>query len=143
MPSQPQGVAWDGSNLWVTSYNSRTISKLDGRTGTILLQRTGNAVPAGPLGITVSGGKVFVAGYIDDLIMELDAATGTFLGLFQTPDTNYGIFADSSLFGSIWVTNYTKNIAARIGTSLPSPPPTDPPPPSDPPPPPPDPFVPN
>ena len=142
VPSQPQGVAWDGSSLWVTSYNSRTISKLDGRTGAILLQRSGNAVPAGPLGITVSGGKVFVAGYIDDLILELDAATGTFLGEFQTPDTNYGLFADSSLFGSIWVTNYTKNIAARIGNSLPPPPPSDPPP-SDPPPsdPPPDPPI--
>jgi len=106
--SQPQVLLWDGTNIWVSSYNSRALTKLDGTTGATLSVTTN--LPAGPgamvLGSTVSGRVIWVACYASSTLAEVSVDSGVFLAAFLAPSNPYGLVQTPGGFAA---TSYTGN----------------------------------
>jgi hypothetical protein len=87
-----QGLAWDGSNLWV-AWGS--IFKIDPVNGSVIAQIPG---PAGDLqGLTWDGSTLWCVSYAEDRIYQLDPGDGSVLNSFPSPGpTPIGIAWDST-----------------------------------------------
>jgi hypothetical protein len=76
----PNGVAFDGANIWVTNENSNTVAKLS-TTGTLLgTFSTGGS--GGPFGAAFEGANIWVTN-ISGIVAKLSTA-GALLGTFPT-----------------------------------------------------------
>ncbi len=75
-----QGVAYDGSNLWVVSRSTGMISCVDPSTGTVLQQIPSPA--SSPRGIEYYNGSLWHVDSYQDRIYEIDPATGETLSSF-------------------------------------------------------------
>jgi glutamine cyclotransferase len=75
-----QGLAWDGSNLWVVWGD---IYKVDPANGSVLAQIPG---PAGDIqGLTWDGSTLWCVSYATDYIYQLNPSDGTVLNSFPSP----------------------------------------------------------
>src|ERR1022692_3567045 len=77
--SQPQQVAFDGANIWVTNQYSNTVTKLQVPTGNSLGTF---AVGNRPFGLAYDGANIWVGNILDNTITKLRASDGTVLGTF-------------------------------------------------------------
>ena len=68
--SNPQGVAFDGSNIWVTNYGSSTVSKLLASTGATVGTYS---VGTNPWGVAFDGSNIWVANYGGNTVSKLPA----------------------------------------------------------------------
>jgi DNA-binding beta-propeller fold protein YncE len=64
----PQGVAFDGANIWVTNGNSATVSKLRASDGTLLGTFT---VGSTPQGVAFDGANIWVANGNSNTVSKL------------------------------------------------------------------------
>ena len=103
--SNPHGLAWDGTNLWLADNGSDTIFELT-TTGTVV-----SSFPTpgpNPRGLTWDGTNLWLSDNNTDTVYEL-STTGTIVSSFPSPGPNaQGMTWDGS---NLWVTD---EVADRI-----------------------------
>jgi hypothetical protein len=95
----PWGLAFDGTNIWVTNYNLDAVTKLRASDGAFQgIFDAGNA----PIKIVFDGANLWIANYYSDTVTKLRATNGAILGTFPV-----GSFPRSILFDGtdIWIAN--------------------------------------
>ncbi len=108
---QPNGLAFDGANIWVTNNISNNVSKLRASDGAVL----GNfGVGNSPQGVAFDGANIWVANILSNTVSKLRASDGAFLGNFGVGTNPYGVAFDGA---SIWVTNYGSNDVTKLRAS--------------------------
>jgi len=105
---QPYGVAFDGTNIWVTNSGSVSITKLRANDGTVLGTY---AVGFIPRGVVFDGSNIWVANSGSDSITKLRASDGTVLGTYAVGFYPYGVAFDGA---NIWVTNSGSNDVTKL-----------------------------
>ena len=109
--SSPYGVAFDGSNIWVTHSIGGIVTKLRASDGVTL----GNfAAGASPFGVAFDGSNIWVANYSTNIVTKLRASDGATLGAFPVGTGPYSVAFDGS---SIWVPNFLSNNVTRLRAS--------------------------
>ena len=104
----PQGVAFDGTNIWVANYHDSTVTKLLAATGRVVGTY---AAGSGPLGIAFDGANIWVASYLDGGVTKLLASTGALVGSY----TGGGWSTELAFDGlNIWVTNYADRTVTKV-----------------------------
>ena len=100
MGSTPWGVAFDGTNIWVSNANSNNVMKLS-QAGTVLGTF---AVGTSPRGLAFDGVNIWVANANSQNVTKLRASDGAKLGTFSLgPGTApVGIAFDGA---NIWTAN--------------------------------------
>ena len=108
---RPLGIAIDKSgNVWVTNYNSNTVTKLSSTGVALGTYKTGE----NPVGIAIdASGNVWVANNGSNSVTKL-GPSGFIMGTYPAGKEPYGIAMDSS--GNLWVTN-RKNLSVTKLTS--------------------------
>jgi YVTN family beta-propeller protein len=65
---QPEGICFDGANIWVTNNTDNTVTKLKASTGAVLgTYNVGN----GPSAICFDGANIWVANTADGPVSKL------------------------------------------------------------------------
>jgi YVTN family beta-propeller protein len=99
--SNPSGLVFDGTSIWVANYSSNNVSKLNPASGAVI--GTYN-VGTGPHDIAFDGTSIWVANLGSDNVMKLNP-DGTVIGTYAlgAGTKPRGIAFDGT---SIWVANY-------------------------------------
>ena len=101
----PYGIAFDGTNIYVTNFDGDTVSVIDPTTNTVI----GSPIPVGdgPEGIAFDGTNIYVANPSDstgdDSVSVIDPATKTVTDTIRFGDFPIGIAFNGT---NIYVTNY-------------------------------------
>ena len=111
----PQGVAFDGSNIWVVNSGSNNVSRIDPATGSSI----GSPIPLGvgvsPREIAFDGTTVWVTCFNTDSVVRIDPITGAVEGSpISVGDGPIGIDFDGT---NIWVANFSSNNVTRINAA--------------------------
>lgn len=106
----PEGIAFDGTALWVTNQFSNTVMKLSGD-GAVLGTF---AVGRRPIGVAADTGSVWVANHLSDTVTKLRASDGARLGTFAVGNGPGGIAAAG---GEVWVANRNANTVTKLRAS--------------------------
>ena len=109
---EPQGLAFDGSNIWVANAGSGTVTKLVAATGGIIgTYRVGGA----PVSLAFDGTNIWVANFASPgKVTKLDAATGSVLGTFAAGETLEGIALDGV---NVWVSNAGSGTVTKLNAA--------------------------
>ena len=116
----PNGIAFDGSHIWVANGNSNTVTELIASTGAYAngtLANSSYAVGAYPVGIAFDGSHIWVANANSNTVTELVASTGAYAnGTVANSSYAVGIYPWGIAFdGShIWVANANSNTVTRL-----------------------------
>ncbi len=104
----PNGLAFDGANMWVVNYSSNNVMKLAASDGTLL--GTFN-VGTNPYAAAFDGANMWVVNYVSNTVTKLRASDGALLGTF-----NVGIAPRSVAFdgANMWVANYASNNVTKL-----------------------------
>jgi DNA-binding SARP family transcriptional activator/streptogramin lyase len=103
----PTAVAVTPSAIWVTSFDDRTVSRIDLRSGREKV--VGN--PSTPTGIAVGGDGVWVISSFDGTVERLDGSSaGVLAVLWLRP----GLKDVAANLRSVWVTNSAHGMVTRI-----------------------------
>ena len=97
--SQPLGMAFDGTNVWIANYQGTTLTKLNAATGTLIANVT---VGSSPIGVAFDGTYIWSANNFDNKVSKVDPATGTVVGTYPVGTGPRSILFDGK---SIWVGN--------------------------------------
>ncbi|MGB7202368.1 MAG: hypothetical protein WBD16_08885 [Pyrinomonadaceae bacterium] len=117
--TNPQGIAFDGANMWVTTNSSDgNVTKLRVLDGVV--QGT-FAVGNFPAGVAFDGANIWVTRNTFNNVTKLRASDGANLGVFAVGDTPIGVAFDGA---NIWVANrFSDNVTklrvldgANLGT---------------------------
>jgi hypothetical protein len=107
--TNPEGVAFDGTNIWVTNFSSFNVTKLrasDGANlGTFAVINTADAV-------VYDGVNIWVG--TDNGLQKIRPSDGAILGTFSVGKTFRGLVFDGA---NIWGTNVGTNTATKIRAS--------------------------
>jgi len=109
--SAPQGVAFDGVNIWVVNSGDGTVTKLRASDGA---QLGTFGVGRGPQGIVFDGANVWVSNALDGTVTKLQASDGSTLGTYTAGPHPLGLAFDGS---SVWVANSTAHTVTRLQAS--------------------------
>ena len=74
----PAGVVFDGKTVWVTSYFTGTVWRVDGKK--FAVRREPVPVGAGPLGLALGEGRLWVANSLSDTVTVLNPHSGKVVG---------------------------------------------------------------
>ncbi len=114
--TNPSGICYDGTNIWVSNYSSANVTKIVALTGVIVgTYTTGN----GPTNLCFDGVNIWITNQSSTTVTKLLAATGALVNTYTVGNSPWGICFDGTY---IWVsasTNVVKIIAssgAFIGT---------------------------
>jgi YVTN family beta-propeller protein len=103
-----RGVVFDGTDIWVASYDGNAVIKIDRGTGkTIGIYPVGT----GPIGMVFDGTRIWVANNGSNNVTVLQASTGAFIGTYPVGTAPYGLAFDGT---SIWVTNSGSNTVTKL-----------------------------
>ena len=107
--NEPGGIAFDGTNIYVTNYLGNTVSVIDPATNTVTATiNVGN----GPAGIAFDGTNIYVTNFYDNTVSVIDPATKTVVGSpIAVGNAPYGIAFDGT---NIYVTNFSGNTVSVI-----------------------------
>jgi len=112
----PWGIAYDPSNgyIYVTDYDSNTVSVIDGATNTVIANIT---VGSGPAGVAYdpSNGYIYVADSGSDTVSVIDGKTNKVIATIPVGSEPAGVAYDPSN-GYIYVTNYGSDTVSIIST---------------------------
>src|SRR5271165_1916283 len=97
--SGPQGVAFDGANIWVANSGSDNVTKLRAADGANLGTFS---VGIRPQGVAFDGANIWVANNGSADVTKLRAADGANLGTFSVGSRTQGVVFDGA---NIWVAN--------------------------------------
>ncbi|UCD36956.1 MAG: choice-of-anchor D domain-containing protein [Fidelibacterota bacterium] len=105
------GMAWSGSSIWVTDFNSNQIIELNPDDGTII-----SSIPApgatNPSELAWDGAHLWHVDFGVDVIYELDPNNGTVLSQFPPPSLGEGLTWDGD---DLWYA--TSQMLYRMNTS--------------------------
>jgi len=97
--SSPEGIAFDGANIWVANANDDTVTKLLASTGaTVGTYHVGTS----PFGVAFDGTNIWVTNSQSNTVTKLLAATGATVGTYTVGPYPTGIAFDGT---NMWVTN--------------------------------------
>ncbi|NOX29856.1 MAG: YncE family protein, partial [Actinobacteria bacterium] len=102
----PRGMAFDGTNIWVTNLNDNDVSRIDPVTG----DRTDFSVGGVPVGVAFDGTNIWVANNFDDDVSRIDPVTGDSID-FSVGNGPVGVAFDGT---NIWVTNNLDDDVSRL-----------------------------
>jgi hypothetical protein len=107
--SNPAGLAFDGSNIWVA--NSSSVTKLRASDGANL-----GTFPAGssPRAVAFDGANIWAANLNSDNVTKLRASDGANLGTFPAGDGPQAVAFDGA---NIWVANQLTNDVTKLRAS--------------------------
>lgn len=110
----PQGLAFDGANIWVANHNDGTVTKLRAGDGANLGTF---AVGERPQGLAFDGDHIWVANTGSATVTKLRASDGANLGNFPVapPGSNPQQVAFDGV--NIWVTNFIGNTVVKLRPS--------------------------
>ncbi|MCF7805838.1 MAG: M6 family metalloprotease domain-containing protein [Candidatus Marinimicrobia bacterium] len=92
---EENGLAWDGSNVWITDFNNDQIHKLDPDNGTIL-QSFGVPGAGSPSELAWDGQYLWHADFGTEEIYRIDPSTGSVVSQFSMPAVAEGLTWDGS-----------------------------------------------
>ena len=108
--SIPEGIAFDGTNLWVSNNNANTVSKINPTTASVLATVT---VGQNPSGVAFDGTDVWVT-YLAS-VAKIDPTTDDVLGSGGNGLAGpTGLVFDGS---DMWVTNEANNTITKLRAS--------------------------
>jgi len=112
-PGIPDGLAFDGANIWVANTVNQTVSKLRASDGAV--QATIN-VPFGqdPGVMAFDGANMWVANPGFNTVIKLRASDGENLGRFTVGFAPYAICFDGA---NVWVANLGDNTVTKLQAS--------------------------
>ena len=105
--SNPTGVAFDGTALWVTNFGADTVSRINTTTGT----RTDFPTGANPREVAFDGANIWVVNRNGISVTMINPATGATIGTLATGNIPNGLAFDGT---SIWVANFGSDMVSRI-----------------------------
>jgi len=114
--SNPFGLAFDGTSIWIANSGSDTVSKMNPATGAM----TQTALPSGslPLEVAFDGTNIWVTDNGTGQVSKIVAATGVKVGDFNTSliadvttSAPLGVAFDGT---NIWVANNGKGTVSKI-----------------------------
>jgi len=116
--TSPYGVAFDGTNIWVTNQGSNNVTKVAASTGATVGTY---AVGRNPYGVAFDGGNVWVANSGSNNVTRIASATGAVLGTYAAGTNPQAIAFDGTNFwvanqGSGNVTKILASSGATVGT---------------------------
>ncbi len=106
--SGPNGLAFDGSNLWVLNATSHTVTELRTSDGAVLGTFSQGL---SPYGIAFDGANVWVANFAASSVTKLRASDGVALGTFGVGTGPIAIASDGA---NVWVANSSANTVTRL-----------------------------
>jgi len=109
--SSPYGVAFDGSNIWVTHSIGGIVTKLRASDGATL-----GAFPVGtgPYSVAFDGSSIWVPNFLSNNVTRLRASDGVNLGTFAVGTSPVGVAFDGS---NIWVSSFQDNRVTKLRAS--------------------------
>jgi hypothetical protein len=106
--SEPFGVAFDGSNIWVANGGSNSVTKILASTGAVV----GNyPVGAGPIEAAFDGTNIWVTNLSGNTVTKLLASSGAVVGSYPVGIQPCGVAFDGT---NIWVANYGSNTVTEL-----------------------------
>ena len=97
--NNPYGVAFDGTNIWVTEEFSNSVTKLLASTGAVV---GSYGVGTNPQGLAFDGTNIWVTNQSSNNVTELLASTGAVVGTYAVGSYPQGVAFDGT---NIWVAN--------------------------------------
>jgi YVTN family beta-propeller protein len=104
----PEGVAFDGTNIWVTNFGSDNVTRINPATGAVVATI---AVGDGPVGVAFDGTNIWVTNEGSGNVTRINAATGAVVATIAVGDAPVGVAFDGT---NIWVANQISNNVTRI-----------------------------
>ena len=104
----PNGVVFDGSNIWVSGQSCDCVDKRRPSDGAVLGTYPTGAVPNG---MVFDGANIWVANEGANTVSKLRASDGTLLGTYPVGRAPIGIAFDGA---NIWVANATDNTVTKL-----------------------------
>jgi len=99
--------------VWVTNFDSDSVTKLNGSTGATIGTYS---VGSGPWGVAVdASGNVWVANNGGASVTKLNGSTGATIGTYSVGSGPYGVAVDAS--GNVWVANWGSNSVTKLNGS--------------------------
>jgi YVTN family beta-propeller protein len=111
--SGPNGIAFDGTYLWVSNYYSNTVSKVSISSSSVVGTFT---VGSGPRGVVFDGTFIWVANYLSNTVTKLQPSNGAVIGTFAVGSGPY-FMAVNTANHTIWVPNLNSNTVTELNQS--------------------------
>jgi hypothetical protein len=109
--TQPYGMAFDGTNIWVANNGSNNVTKLLASSGAVVgTYAVGNA----PSGVAFDGTNIWVASQDGDNVTKLLASTGAVVGTYAVGSDPFGVAFDGT---NIWVVNVSSDNVTKLSAS--------------------------
>jgi YVTN family beta-propeller protein len=112
--TNPNGIAFDGTDIWVANYSSTTVSKVQASTGQVFGTVT---VGVGPSAVAFDGANIWVTNQKSNNVSKVRASDGGCVGTctFAVGTGPNGIAFDGT---NIWVTNeYGNNVTKLLAST--------------------------
>jgi len=106
--TKPDGIAFDGTNIWVTNGGSNSVTKLRAVDG---LKLDTYKVGGSPMGIAFDGTSIWVANARSDNVMQLRPSDGLVLNTYTVGD---GPTALAVANGIVWVITSKAKTVSRL-----------------------------
>ena len=109
--SEPSGVAFDGTNIWVANSASNSVSRYNPATNSAIGSPIAIGAGTGPWGLAFDGTNMWVTNSSSDSVSRINATTGV-----VGPTINVGAQPQAILFdgSTLWVANTGSNSVTRI-----------------------------
>jgi YVTN family beta-propeller protein len=104
--TNPRGIAFDGENIWIASYQGKGVSKMNRVTG----DRTDYVTGSGAQGVVFDGTSIWVTNYSSNNVSKVNPATGAKVD-YPTGTHPFGIAFDGT---SIWIVNNGSNNVSKM-----------------------------
>lgn len=104
----PYGIAFDGSNIWVSNASNNKVSKIRTSDGTIL--GTFDVGPRPQL-VEFDGENIWVANFDSNTVTKLRASDGELQGTFTVGNRPWGLAFDGT---NIWVACWASNLVYKL-----------------------------
>ena len=106
--TSPSGVAYDGTNIYVTNFNSASVSVINPTTNTVT---TTIAVGTRPFGVAYDGTNIYVTNNGSNSVSVINPATNTVTTTIGVGSLPYGVAYDGT---NIWVANTGSNSVSKL-----------------------------
>ena len=106
--ANPQGICFDGTNMWITAAFGDNVNKLRASDGAVLGTF---AVGMEPIFAAFDGANIWVANEGSGTATKLRASDGALLGTFTVGTTPRGVAFDGT---NVWVTNSGSKTVSQV-----------------------------
>jgi YVTN family beta-propeller protein len=107
----PQGVAYDGANMWVANWGDNTVSEIRAFDGKALA-----TIPVGhqPRGVAFDGADIWVTNLGSNTVTKIRVSDGAVVGTYPAGLGPTGIAFDGT---NMWVADEAQNAVSKIRVS--------------------------